>query len=272
MKKLLTSFLCLLLLTGCTAWSNRLDSVKEITLSMVEQDYFKNEEITITINTNCRYQLVPTDFVLFGGSIEVVDEHTAHLSFPSAGTFHVYALANDVKSNELIIKVVSENATAYRVSDEVDAPKKEIVRNPPEIPYTEKDFSDIDVLFSADISELADSDKVARNIKDYVGYMFAMEGTMDVNGDKLYLLSTTGKHIPLTNGYDIVIVGPIRVYGIMEENGFHVKVYSYGNHGIDAVPVYIPSEEDYDYDYEEEDYDYDEDYDYSEDYDEDYYE
>ncbi len=230
MKKLFTSLLCLVLLCGCSAYSNREDSVQEITLSVVDQDYYKGEEIPITIKTNCKYQLKASDFVMFGGSIEIKDLNTAILCFTSSGTFHVYAMANNIKSNEISIKVVASNAHANRAPEgEESKEKKEFVRAQPQIPYTENDFMDIEALYYADPSELTSSDHVAENIKSYVGYMFAMQGYMPDDGSKGYLLSDKGRHIPLINGYNISIIGPIRVYGIMEENGFYVKTYSYGS-------------------------------------------
>lgn len=231
MKKLLTSFLCLVLLCGCSAYSNREDSVTELTLSVEEQDYYKGEEIPIKIKTNCKYQLQASQFVMFGGSVEIKDLETAIVSFTSSGTYHVYAIANNIKSNEVTIKVVASNATANRTpkDDGSGKDKKEFVREEPQIPYTENDFMNIEALYYADPSELASSDHVAENIKSYVGYMFAMQGYMPDDGSKGYLLSDKGRHIPLINGYSIGITGPTRVYGIMEDNGFHVKTYSYGS-------------------------------------------
>ena len=228
MKKILTCLLCLVMISGCAKFSNRADSVTDIELSIIDQDYYKNEEIEVTIQTNCRYQLEASDFVMFGGSVNVQDLNTAILTFPSAGTFHVYATVNGVKSNELIIKVVSSNAVSYRQpteEEQEEQTEEEVVEiNPPNIPATEKDFSDLMTLYEADESELANSDEVAENIQDYNGYMFAMQGTIPEDSGGAYLLTPSGYQIYLT-GLSVERTGAMRVYGIMEGTNFHVKCY-----------------------------------------------
>ena len=216
-------FICAFIVVTVRNTSPSESLVKSIELSTDGDEFCKNEEIEVNVKINSSYPIQAEDFVMFGGAVQIKDANTAILTFPSAGTFHVYATVNGINSNELVFTIISSNAISKKQDESAQQEETE-EKNEPKIIQSGKDFSDLMTLYEADESELTSSDDVGANLSDYIGYTFAMQGTVN-EGDTTTLYSNSGYAIPLT-GLSIERTGPIRVYGYMEDGAFHVKVYS----------------------------------------------
>lgn len=231
LKKGLASGLVLFLICGCGAKEEEIktSSLKSIELELDDDNkYYTKETIEVDIDTDPDYQLTEDDFSLFGGEIEVKKD-TAYLTFKSAGTFHLYAQVDDVKSNTLTITIKSSSSSSTtskteEVEDEKEDEKEEVVEK-----KDKNDLTDWENLRDADSSKVISSQDVVNAKGTYTDQTFAMEGYIPLDGDGTYMETSDGQRISLT-GLEIEYTGKIRVYGTFDGNSFKVRTYcAYSN-------------------------------------------
>lgn len=89
------------------------DSLEEISLSAnTTSAYDINQEVTITVSTTPNdYQLSDSDFKCTGGKLNIENGKITFLS-SSSGSYEIWAEHNEIKSNELVIKVEDKKAIA----------------------------------------------------------------------------------------------------------------------------------------------------------------
>lgn len=224
MKKLITCILCLFLFSGCSL-SSKAKSVKSITLTLEQEECFKQEEIKISVKTNSRYRLKPEDFVIFGGDVRC-EKDTAYLTFHGAGTFHVYAKVNNVESNELTIPVRSNLMVKTEKEKEIESNEKTKIKikidKNKEDPI---DFNDINALRNAPDEYMISTEDLWNNPFDYTGIAFPIEGTIPEDSDGSYLITKEEKRIPLS-GVPVTYGGKIRAYGMFDGKSFVVYTYA----------------------------------------------
>lgn len=89
------------------------DSLEEISLSAnTTSAYDINQEVTITVSTTPNdYQLSDSDFKCTGGKLNIENGKITFRS-SSSGSYEIWAEHNEIKSNELVIKVEDKKAIA----------------------------------------------------------------------------------------------------------------------------------------------------------------
>lgn len=97
------------------------DSLEEISLSAnTTSAYDINQEVTITVSTTPNdYQLSDSDFKCTGGKLNIENGKITFLS-SSSGSYEIWAEHNEIKSNELVIKVEDKKAIATKAQKEAE--------------------------------------------------------------------------------------------------------------------------------------------------------